>query len=140
MRATLWALTVGLVTMVPASYVSYTSLGFDFRQDDGPDWINRMQRIQWPGDGSVRIRSEQVRRPVFEGPIDRWDLAGRLFQPPVRRAARSRWNRAGFWWIDERVSRGTETSRIRSIGVPSWMPPAGLVAVLRRRRAKGVRS
>ncbi len=128
------------VLMLPASFVAYTSVGFDLRRHAGTDWINRAVRLQWPGDGTVGIVVQRVRKPRFEEPLDRWDLAVRFLQPPVRRAPASRWNRAGFWWSDAHQAHGDERIRTLWVGVPSWLSALValpvLVGALSARRAR----
>jgi len=130
---------LGFLLMVPASCGAYTSFGFDLRRHDGPIWVNHMQRIQWPGDGSVRVGWQIERKPIFEDPIDRWDFGGRLLEAPERRTPRSVWNRIGFWWIDEELVHEDERLESFWIGVPNWLPALCLLAIpgcaLWRRRA-----
>jgi hypothetical protein len=115
--------------MVPVSHWRYTSVGFDLRSHAGPDRINRAYRLQWPGDGSVGILRERFRRPIFE-PLDAFDVAVRVLQPPVRREPRSAWNRAGFWRVRAAALRGEEHVRTVWVGVPSWLPAALLLLAL----------
>jgi hypothetical protein len=125
----LQAIAALALLMVPVSHWRYTSVGFDLRSHVGPDRVNRSYRLQWPGDGSVGILRERFRRPIFE-PLDAFDVAVRVLQPPLRREPRSAWNRAGFWRVRSDALRGAESVRSVWVGVPSWLPAALLLLAL----------
>jgi hypothetical protein len=138
-RRLLVALAALAVVTVPISHWRYTSIGFDLRSHVGPDRVNREYRLRWPGDGTVGVLYQRVREPIFE-PLDAFDVALRVLQPPERRAPRSAWNRAGFWRVRTDRLRGAASVSTRWIGVPSWVPAALLVLVLlgsRRRPRAG---
>jgi hypothetical protein len=60
-RCVMLVCAIGLLLMVPASYVSYTSIGLDQERPDGDAWVYTYYRVRWPGDGSFFIGRERQR-------------------------------------------------------------------------------
>ena len=136
-RRALTLVAAAVLAMAAIGRGCYTSLGFDWRGHSGPDRINREYRLRWPGDGSVGLALRRIREPIFE-PLDRFDLAFRVFAEPTTPLPVSRWNRAGFWFTRE--TSALEGAEVRSVGpgivdLVQWLPGYGETVIVNHGRS-----
>jgi hypothetical protein len=132
-----FAASIAFLVMVPFSFASYTSLGFDREYAKGQHVVEEFYRIRWPGDGSFRMGCGVIYYTLEEEDVDPIDLAARFFQPPQFEPNGTSWKRFD-------VARGLpegDKGQMRTstwLIVPSWFPGAllliGSLVQIRRRR------
>lgn len=114
------ALAAGFAAMVrPASHL-YSSVGIDREVSDGVGgaW-NAHWRVQWPGDGTVRVGGSGFHEAVRTRPLEPFDLGGLFFRPPDWEGPRRPpGSPPGFY----RVGFRRPNAWAWFAGAPAWFP------------------
>jgi len=138
----LLGLTCVLAVLWLSSYSSASWLGVVLRKDERRTLTHTTYlRIQWPGNGSLRVGGGSLRRPISSAPEDAFNLEAKLFKSPRRFEPRSLWNRLGFWWVDAPQEDAEHMNDWTFwVGIPSWLPlllTGAATVLVRRRRLAG---
>ncbi|MBC8139057.1 MAG: hypothetical protein H8F28_24550 [Fibrella sp.] len=121
--------SVAFLVQLPLSYRFYTSVGIDTDRLPRPELVHyRYYRLRCPGDGSIRIGGGAMFFSRGAKPLEPFDLAASLLQPPRIDPPRTIWNRLGFWRIDARWEDAFST-QYPSLGKP-WQSWVGVPVVL----------
>ncbi len=135
-----------LLLTYPLAFKYYTSIGIDLETPDGPVVQCSFWRVRWPGDGSVMFGREDEPRSADKKVLERFDLGGAFFRPPLKLGPQTFWHRMGFRWVNYDRSRDGPhleiapfNQRAILLGFPYWLIIlgwAGVVFWLRKRRGR----